>query len=195
MCSAIWANLEDVMPSKVSQSQKDLCDSEVGDWQAPGWAAAPGLLLGWDTHPLGILVEVPVWHMRRKGPQFSGRTKKAEDASWCLSWLRDIHVHQDQRWRWLVRGKKPWKLPLCKQPKPTLSCKTHPELFRVYFASNKRFHLFHNLGLLAEIFLPAFHRWNQFYLYEVPRIVKIIGTEISMVISRGWEYGWDEAVV
>lgn len=56
MCSAIWANLEDVMPSKVSQSQKDLCDSEVGDWQAQGWAAAPGLLLGWDTHPLGILV-------------------------------------------------------------------------------------------------------------------------------------------
>lgn len=34
-----------------------------------------------------------------------------------------------------------------------------------------------------------------FHLYEVPRIVKIIGTEISMVISRGWEYGWDEAVV
>ena len=35
--------------------------------------------------------------------------------------------------------------------------------------------------------------WSQkdksFYLYEVPRIVKFIGTESNMVVARGWREG------
>ena len=141
-----------------------LTNPEVGDRQAPGWAAATGLLgLLRDGIPAGPLrpdwvhsCGFPSWHMCREAPQSRGRMKGGRRRQ-LESTLAERCMRTSGPNMETIGQRQPRKLPPCKQPKLPLWHVSHYEsarvLFHTYFAYSKYFHLFHNLVLFAEFFL------------------------------------------